>query len=372
MLGNMTLHEDRRHVGIETDGEERGRQFQSVASEHPGRIGDRQSVQIDDAVERITFVLAGDPVAQRPEIVAEMDVARRLNAGQDARHLLRLIGGTLEGRVFSGPRNPGPISVGSMAVEVSTPVFEGPFDLLLHLILKEQVDIHEVNLATIVDAYLQEIERLQSLDLEVATEFLLIAATLVELKARRLLPGREDVDLDEELALWEERDLLLARLLECKTFKDVGQVFGRLADEADRSYARACGPDERFVELMPDLLEGVKPRQVHAAYLRATTPKPEPRLDLYHVTLVKANVADALAELLDELPRVGRITFRRLTRDFVERLEVIVRFLALLELFKQGLVDLEQGEKFGDVQIVWTGGDDRVSVSALTIDDYEG
>ena len=259
-----------------------------------------------------------------------------------------------------------------MAVEVSTPVFEGPFDLLLHLILKEQVDIHEVNLATIVDAYLQEIDRLQNLDLEVATEFLLIAATLVELKARRLLPGREDVDLDEELALWEERDLLLARLLECKTFKDVGQVFGRLADEADRSYARACGPDERFAELMPDLLEGVKPKHVHAAYVRATTPKPEPRLDLYHVTLVKANVADALAELLDELPRVGRITFRRLTRDFVERLEIIVRFLALLELFKQGLVDLEQGDKFGDIQIVWVGGDERVSVSALAIDDYEG
>lgn len=107
-----------------------------------------------------------------------------------------------------------------MAVDVSTPVFEGPFDLLLHLILKEQVDIHEVSLAVIVDAYLQEIERMQSLDLEVATEFLLIASTLVELKARRLLPGREDVDLDEELALWEERDLLLARLLECKTFKD--------------------------------------------------------------------------------------------------------------------------------------------------------
>ena len=108
-----------------------------------------------------------------------------------------------------------------MAYEVTTPVYEGPFDLLLHLILREQVDLYEVSLAAIVDAYLAELERIQSLDLDVATEFLLIAATLVELKARRLLPGRDDVDLDEELALWEERDLLLARLLECKTFKDV-------------------------------------------------------------------------------------------------------------------------------------------------------
>ena len=258
-----------------------------------------------------------------------------------------------------------------MAVDVSTPVFEGPFDLLLHLILKEQVDIYEVDLARIVDAYLHEIEAMHSLDLDVATEFLLIAATLVELKARRLLPGREDVDLDEELALWEERDLLLARLLECKTFKDVGRVFGSLADDADRCFARAVGPDERFADLMPDLLEGVRPKQVHAAYVRATTPKPEPKVDLFHVGVIKANVADALAELVDELPRVRRITFRRLTSDLVDRIEIIVRFLALLELFKQGYLEIEQSEKFGDIDIVWIG-DEAVSVGAILIDDYEG
>jgi segregation and condensation protein A len=258
-----------------------------------------------------------------------------------------------------------------VAVDVSTPVFEGPFDLLLHLILKEQVDIHEVNLALIVDAYLVEVDKMEFLDLDVATEFLLIAATLVELKARRLLPGREDVDLDEELALWEERDLLLARLLECKTFKDVGRVFGALADEADRCFARSAGPDERFAELMPDLLEGVKPKQVHAAYLRATTPKPEPKVDLFHVGAIKANVADALAELVDELPRIRRISFRRLTADLVDRIEIIVRFLALLELFKQGYVEIDQAEKFGDIDIVWIG-EEMVSVGAIAIDDYEG
>ena len=100
-----------------------------------------------------------------------------------------------------------------MAVDVSTEVYQGPFDLLLQLILKEQVELYDVDLASIVDAYLAEVERMQALDLEVATEFLLIAATLVELKTRRLLPGSGDVDLDDELALWEERDLLLARLL---------------------------------------------------------------------------------------------------------------------------------------------------------------
>ena len=263
-----------------------------------------------------------------------------------------------------------------MAFDVATPVYEGPFDLLLHLILKEQVDIYEVSLAKIVDAYLVELEKLQSLDLDVATEFAMIASTLVELKARRLLPGRDDVDLDDELALWEERDLLLARLLECKTFKDVAAVFARFADDADRSFPRQSGPDERFAELVPDLMDGITPKRLHAAYVRAVTPKPAPpRIDLFHVAPVRASVADAVVELLDELPRAGRISFSRLTSGLVERLEVIVRFLALLELFKQGAVDLDQPERFGDIEIVWQGfdhDDDLAHAGAVPIDDYEG
>src|SRR5947209_11147924 len=151
-----------------------------------------------------------------------------------------------------------------MAYEVTTPVFEGPFDLLLHLILREQVDLYEVSLAAIVDGYLRELDRLQGdgLDLDVATEFLLIAATLVELKARRLLPGRDDVDLDEELALWEERDLLLARLLECKTFKDAAADLAKMATRAERSQPRRAGLEERFLGIVPDLLAGVTPDQL--------------------------------------------------------------------------------------------------------------
>jgi segregation and condensation protein A len=259
-----------------------------------------------------------------------------------------------------------------MAFAVETPVFEGPFDLLLHLILREQVDIYEVSLSKIVDSYLAEIERLQMVDLDIATEFLLIAATLVELKARRLLPGHDDVDLDDELALWEERDLLLARLLECKTFKDVAGVFSRLADDADRSFPRTAGPDERFDELMPDLLEGVTGKRLHAAYLRAITPKPVERIDLFHVAPIRASVADAVAELVDELPRAGRISFRRLTSGLVERLEVIVRFLALLELFKQGVIELDQDEQFGEIDVLWTGGLEPVAAGSIPIDDYEG
>ncbi len=260
-----------------------------------------------------------------------------------------------------------------MAYAVSTPVYEGPFDLLLHLILREQVDLYEVSLAAIVDAYLVELERMEHLDLEIATEFLLIAATLVELKARRLLPGRDDVDLDEELALWEERDLLLARLLECKTFKDVAAVLRGFADDAARSYPRVAGLEERFFALQPDLLAGVTAVQVRDAFVAASAPRPVPKVDLTHVAPVRVSVAEAVEELADELPRVGRITFRRLTSGLVERLEVIVRFLAVLELFKQGLVDLDQPATFGDIEISWVGPEVGGAELALAgIDSYDG
>jgi len=258
-----------------------------------------------------------------------------------------------------------------VAIDVQTPVFEGPFDLLLHLILREQVELYEISLVAIVDAYLVELERMENLDLDVATEFLLIAATLVELKARRLLPGSDDGDLDEELMVWEERDQLLARLLECKTFKDAAHVLERLHAAAARSLPRACGPDERFVDLTPDALEGVTAEQLRRAFLRAVEPRPTPRVDIFHIHAIKTTVLDAVAELLDELPRVGRITFRELTDAFVERLEVVVRFLAVLELFKQGHIDVYQASSFGEIDIVWLGSED-VRVDLELVDAYEG
>ena len=259
-----------------------------------------------------------------------------------------------------------------MAYEVATPVFEGPFDLLLHLILREQVELWEVDLSRIVAAYLTELEKLEGLDLEVSTEFLLIAATLVELKTRRLLPGSDDIDLDEEFSLWEERDLLLARLLECKTFKDASGALQRLAEVAERSYARRAGMEERFLGLTPDLMEGVTPEKLKKAFLKAITPKPIVRVDLEHVAPIRMSVWEAIDELADELPRVGRISFRRLTGDLVERLEIIVRFLAVLELFKQGLVDLDQGERFGDIQIVWLGDTAGGVLDRELVDSYDG
>lgn len=264
-----------------------------------------------------------------------------------------------------------------MAYEVQTDVFEGPFDLLLHLILNQQVELYEISLSLIVDAYLAELDRLDTMDLDIATEFLLIAATLVELKTRRLLPEDVDLDLDDELALWEERDLLLARLVECKTFKDAAKLLSALADQAARSFPRTAGLDERFLDLAPDLLAGVTPLDLRAAFARAIEPKPEPRVELDHVAPVRLSVTEAVQELADELPRVGTITFRALTDVFVERLEVVVRFLAVLELYKQGMIDLDQPTTFGDLTITWVGGESDEDRSVLAgiaarVDTYEG
>ena len=259
-----------------------------------------------------------------------------------------------------------------MPYEVQTPVYEGPFDLLLHLILREQVDLYEISLSRIVDAYLTEIERMEVLDLEITTEFLLIAATLVELKCKRLLPEDADVDLDDEFALWEERDLLIARLLDCKTFKDAAHVLGELADAASLSHPRTAGLEDQFLELAPDLLAGIDLDDLRAAYVRAMTPRPKPVVSIEHIHSVRVSVTEAVEELVDELPRLGRVTFRHLTEQLVERLEVVVRFLAVLELFKQGFVDIDQPQAFGDIEIVWVGSPALHLADLAGIDSYDG
>lgn len=238
--------------------------------------------------------------------------------------------------------------------------------------MREEVDIHEISLSMIVDGYLTELARMEVLNLEIATEFLLIAATLVEIKARRLLPGRDNVDLDDELALWEERDLLLVRLLECKTFKDVARVLARFVDDADRVYGRTVGPDERFADVMPDPLEGLTIQKLERAFVNAITPKPVPTFSTFHISPIRFTVAEAVANMMASLPNVGTSSFRQLTAHLVERLEVIVCFLAILEMYKQGYVDIGQGDRFGDIEVEWTGAGPESANDIIEIDAYEG
>jgi segregation and condensation protein A len=258
-----------------------------------------------------------------------------------------------------------------MAYEVRTEVFEGPFDVLLRLITAQEVDVYEISLARVVDAYLAEIRKIESLDLEVATEFLLIAACLVELKCRRLLPARDD-DLDEELALYEERDLLLSRLVECRTFTAAAQAFVRLEGAAARSLPRTAGPDERFADLRPDLLAGVTPELLLAAAAGALAERPRPRVDVDHVLVDEVTVAEVVERLAVRLPGLGRASFRALTADLHHRMQVIVHFLAVRELYKQGLVEVEQLETFGDLVVSWTGQATDGAGLALVDAEYRG
>jgi segregation and condensation protein A len=258
-----------------------------------------------------------------------------------------------------------------MSYAVRTPVFEGPFDLLLHLILKQEVELWEVSLSEIVDAYLAELDRLDTLDLDVATEFLLIAATLVELKARRLLPGIEDLELDEELLRFEERDLLLARLLECKTFKDAARALESRMHRADRSVPRRAGPEEPYRWMMPDPLERVRPESLRAAALRVlSAPSPPIIVDTDHIAPVRASVRDAVESVLRLLPESEPMSFRALVTGAPHRLEVIVRFLAVLELYKQGMVDIVQFTNFGELTVRRLAVGESV-LDVVSLDDWD-
>ncbi len=259
-----------------------------------------------------------------------------------------------------------------MSFQVQTESYSGPFDLLLHLILKEDVDLYEVRLCEIVDAYLAEVARLEACDLELSTEFLLIAATLVELKCRRLLPTDDGLDLDEELGLWEERDMLLARLLECKTFKDAATVLTELMAAARLSRPRLVGLEEKFLALSPDPLAGMTAAKLRKAFLRVASEKPAPAVSLAHISVSKASVTEAIDRFIRLLPADGPMTFRALTVGVEERIEIVVRFLAVLELFKLGLVELDQATCFGDLTVSWVGDHADRELAMAGADVYDG
>ncbi len=244
-------------------------------------------------------------------------------------------------------------NLGLVAYEVHTDVFAGPFDLLLRLISEQRVDLYEIALADIVDAFLAEVETMQRLDLEVATEFLVIAATLVELKCRRLLPGRDEPD-EQHLALLEERDYLLARLVECTTFSAAGAQLAAAELAASKSWPRQAGLDERFEGLQPDLLAFLTPSDVRSAALRALAPRPAAHVEVDHVLVDEVTVAEVVEALRESLPGSSPTSFRALTASARTRMEVVVHFLGLLELYKQGLVELEQATTFGELRVVWT------------------
>jgi segregation and condensation protein A len=237
---------------------------------------------------------------------------------------------------------------------VRTEVFEGPFDLLLHLIARQQVDIWQVSLSGITEEYLAEIKRMQELNLEVATEFLVVAATLLELKAARLLPSPDGED-DEVEALLEERDLLFARLLQYRAYKRVAELFGeRLAQQA-AFLPRRAGGEELLERIAPNLLTGVRPEDLARLAAAAFTPAPVPEVSTEHIAPVRLTVSEAVAELAGRLRGRGETTFEELLGQKVPPIEVVINLLALLELYKRSLIELEQTATFGAITVRWTG-----------------
>src|SRR5580693_1916761 len=179
-----------------------------------------------------------------------------------------------------------------MTYAVSTPVFEGPIDLLLHLVSSHEVDVLDVPLLPVVDGFVNVLsQQRERIDFNQLSEFLLVAAILIELKSQRLLPGREGTDEEEDLIGWEERDLLLARLLECR-------AYAAAAEQASRSIPREVGLDDDFIVHAPDLLAGITPEDVAQSYLHGCAERPVPRVDLSHVTVDTVSVSEAVTELI--------------------------------------------------------------------------
>lgn len=238
---------------------------------------------------------------------------------------------------------------------VDVGVFEGPFDLLLQLIGKHQLDVTEVALAKVTSEFIAYVRDLGG-DLEQTTHFLLVASTLLDLKTARLLP-QGDVEDEDDLALLEARDLLFARLMQYRAFKQVAAYLGdRLAREG-RRHPRQVGLEPRFAALLPEVIVSITPDDLAALAARALEPKPEPVLSLAHLHAPTVSVREQAHLVVDRLRRDRTTTFRALTAD-ADLMTTVARFLALLELFKEGVVGFDQATPLGDLHLRWTGTDE--------------
>jgi segregation and condensation protein A len=252
---------------------------------------------------------------------------------------------------------------------VKTEVFEGPFDLLLHLIARQQVDIWQVSLSGITEDYLAEVRRMHELNLEVATEFLVVAATLLELKAARLLPS-PDGGPDEIEAALEERDLLFARLLQYRAYKQVAELFGARMLKQLAYVPRRVGADDLLVHVAPNLLTGVQPADLARLAAAAFTPAPVPEVSTEHIAPVRLTVSEAVLELAGRLRLSGPVAFESLLGHPAPTIEVVINFLALLELYKRSLIELEQTATFGAIMVSWSG-DPGADPTELTVQEPE-
>jgi segregation and condensation protein A len=248
--------------------------------------------------------------------------------------------------------------------------FEGPFDLLLSLIAKHKLDITEIALSRVTDEFIAHVKALgPEWDLEQTSSFLVVAATLLDLKAARLLP-QGDVEDEEDLALLEARDLLFARLLQYKAFKQVAGVLEQRLAAESRRHPRAVGLEERYAGLLPEVLIGIGLDAFAGLAARALEPKPVPELSLHHIHAPAVSVREQAAVVVERLRRSRTLTFRSLCGDSPDTMTTVARFLSLLELFREGAVAFDQVSPLGELTVRWTG--DESDGADFEIDEFDG
>lgn len=244
------------------------------------------------------------------------------------------------------------------AFQVHLENFDGPFDLLLQLISRHKMDITEVALSTVTDEFIAYIRSLEASgegwQLDQATEFLVVAATLLDLKAARLLPSGE-VEDEEDLALLEARDILFARLLQYRAFKEIAAHFAAQIELAEKSFPRSVSLDPALASLLPEVLIGVGAERFAAIAQRVLTPKVPPVVSIEHLHMALVSVAEESKRVVESLRSHKTMSFRALIADSASTLVVIARFLSLLDLYRQGVLRFEQVAALGDLQITWTG-----------------
>ena len=239
--------------------------------------------------------------------------------------------------------------------------FDGPFDLLLQLISRHKLDITEVSLSLVTDEFIAYIRALElsgeGWRLDQATEFLVVAATLLDLKAARLLPSGE-VEDEEDLALLEARDILFARLLQYRAFKEIASSFQTMIEAADKAFPRVVALDAALSALLPEVLIGVGPERFAAIAERVLTPKSPPVVAIEHLHMALVSVSEQSKLVVEALRHSKTMSFRSLCHDADSTMVVVARFLALLDLYRQGNLRFNQVIALGELQISWTGSDE--------------
>ncbi|WP_229869721.1 segregation and condensation protein A [Streptomyces flaveolus] len=265
--------------------------------------------------------------------------------------------GSASGAASHGLADDAPQGVGDGVFKVRLANFEGPFDLLLQLISRHKMDVTEVALSKVTDEFMAHIRAMgPDWDLDETTEFLVVAATLLDLKAARLLPAAE-VEDEADLALLEARDLLFARLLQYRAYKQIAEIFnGRLEAEA-RRYPRTVGLEPHHAELLPEVVISIGPEGFARLAVKAMQPKPKPQVYVEHIHAPLVSVQEQAQIVVARLRELGEASFRVLVDDTEDTLTVVARFLALLELYREKAVALDQETALGDLLVRWTGGD---------------